>query len=53
MGQRLNVLTGSNEVMKERIKTLEEVLERLPERGDEISSMREGKPEECVKCVVF
>lgn len=53
MGQRLNVLAGSNEVMKERIKTLEEVLERLPERGDEISSMREGKPEECVKCVVF
>lgn len=53
MGQRLSVLAGSNEVMKERIRTLEEVLERLPDRGEEISSMREGKQESCVKCIVF
>ena len=53
MGQKLSVLAGSNDVIKERIRTLEEVLERLPERGEEISSMREGKQEGCVKCAVF
>lgn len=52
MNQRLSDLAGSNEVMQQRIKTLEEVLERLPER-EEISSVREGKQETCVRCHVF
>lgn len=52
MAEKITGLVHNNEALQDRVCTLEQVLQRLSDRGSDISSLSD-KAEPCVKCAIF